>query len=351
MNILAIDTSCDDTSAAVVKNATVLSNVISSQVTLHKEWGGVVPIIAKRAHQDRINLVIAKALQMAKVPLPKIDAIAVTYGPGLAIALEVGVKKAKELAIQLKKPLIAVNHMQGHLYSTFAQSKGKKTVLPTLPLLAVLVSGNHAELVLMREHGKFEILGSTLDDAIGEAFDKVARALGLGYPGGAILAQYAKQGNAKAYPFSVPLRQTKDFNFSYSGIKAAVMRLVKEKTNEGARTLSRKEVSDIAASFQRVAVQHILDRTIRALQTYKIESVVVGGGVSANLLLRSELRKICRASDIPIFFPEKKTLCMDNAAMIGVAAWYKAQRQEFVQDIEKLQRDPGLKVDNLGNLL
>lgn len=346
MIILAIDTSCDDTSAAVVKDKIVLSNVISSQTELHNTWGGVVPIIAKRAHQERINAVISKALQLAKVPLQSIEVVAVTYGPGLAIALEVGVKKGKELALQLRKPLIAVNHMEGHLYSVYAQTKGKKSAEPQFPLLALLVSGKHTELILMKQHGKFEILGATLDDAIGEAFDKVARLLGLGYPGGAILSQIAKQGNPNVYSLTVPLHQRKDLDFSYSGIKAAMVRLVKQITMNGERTLSRKEISDLAASFQKVAIQHLVERTKRALQMVKVKSLVVGGGVSANLVLRSELRKLCRLFKVAVYVPAKKELCMDNAAMIGVAAWYKVQRKEFVEDISKLERDPTLSIGN-----
>lgn len=345
MIILAIDTSCDDTSAAVVTDTVVLSNVISSQTELHNTWGGVVPIIAKRAHQERIDAVISKALQLAKVPIQSIEVVAVTYGPGLAIALEVGVKKGKELALQLRKPLIAVNHMEGHLYSVFAQTKGKKLARPQFPVLALLVSGKHTELVLMKEHGKFEILGATLDDAVGEAFDKVARLLGLGYPGGAVLSQYAKQGNLNAYSLTIPLHQRKDLDFSYSGIKTAMARLVKQITMNEERSLTRKEISDLAASFQKVAIQHLLERTKRALQMVEVKSLIVGGGVSANLHLRKELRKLCRQHHVSIYFPSKKTLCMDNAAMIGVAAWYKAQRKEFVQDISALERNPRASID------
>lgn len=347
MMILAIDTSCDDTSAAVVKDSVVLSNVISSQVQLHKEWGGVVPTIAKRAHQDRIDAVVAKALHTAKIPLHRIDVFAVTQGPGLAIALEVGILKAKELARSQKKPLVAVNHMEGHLYSVFAKSPTEKSQLPQLPALVLLVSGGHTDLALMLEHGKIQMLGEKLDDAIGEAFDKVARLLGLGYPGGALLSQYAKQGKDTAYPLPVPLHHVKDLNFSYSGIKAAMMRLITEKTKEG-KTLSKKDIADLSASFQRVAIQHILERVQRALQIYEVRSLLVGGGVSANTLLRTELRKLCRKQNIDLRFPAKKTLCMDNAAMIGVAAWYKAQRKEFVQDLDLLDRDPVLRLGQKG---
>ena len=235
--------------------------------------------------------------------------------------------------------------MEGHLYSVYAQTKGKKLAEPQFPVLALLVSGKHTELVLIKEHGKFEILGATLDDAAGEAFDKVARLLGLGYPGGAILSRIAKKGNSNAYPLTIPLHQRKDLDFSYSGIKAAMVRLVKQITTDGKRSLTQKEISNLAASFQKVAIQHLLERTKRALRMVEVKSLIVGGGVSANLVLRSELRKMCRSYKIPLFFPAKKELCMDNAAMIGVAAWYKAQRKEFVEDVAKLERNPTLSIE------
>jgi len=337
MNILAIDTSCDETSAAVVQDDHIVANIISSQVELHTPFGGVVPMIAKRAHEERIDPVIQKALKRAHLTLKHIDVFAVTYGPGLAIALEVGVRRAKELAQEYGKPLIAVNHMEGHIYAMFADVK---KVLPHLPLLALLVSGGHTELVLMKNHGVYELIGQTVDDAAGEAFDKVARMLGLGYPGGALLAKLAEEGNPRAYSFTIPMTRTGDLNFSFSGIKTAVMRLMKELSHDGTRVLAKKEIMDIAASFQHISVEHVVRKTVTAVERTHVQTVIIGGGVSANLLLRKTLRARLKPLGVSVLYPTDKKLCMDNAAMIGVVAYYKAQRKEFVQNIEKLDRNP-----------
>lgn len=339
MLILAIDTSCDDTSCAVLRDTKVLSNVISSQVEAHAAWGGVVPSIARREHELLIQPVVEKALQMAKVSMKEIDAIAVTYGPGLAIALGVGIDKAQELARTYKKQLIGVNHMEGHLLSVLANSQLANSQSCTLqfPSLGLLVSGNHTELVLIHAIGSYQILGQTLDDAIGEAFDKVARALGLGYPGGAVLAKLAEQGNSQAYNLPIPMRGVKSFDFSYSGLKAAVMRVMKEKADTG---LNQQDVADIAASFQRVAIQHVLDKTTRALETHFPHSLLLGGGVAANILLRKELRKLCKKHGVHLLIPSSKKFCMDNAAMIGVVAYFKAQRNEFAKSEHDVDRQP-----------
>lgn len=340
MNILAIDTSCDDTSVAITRDNVILANVISSQVALHKEWGGVVPIIAKRAHQEQINSIIQKAVKHAKVPLSSIEVFAVTQGPGLAIALEVGIAKAKELANIYNKPLVAVNHMEGHLYANFAESRSGKKQNIQFPALVLLVSGGHSDLLIMRDHGQYEKLGEKLDDAVGEAFDKVARMLGLGYPGGALLAKMAENGDSSIYKFPVPLHQVKDFNLSYSGLKAAIQRLVKEKTAND-HALTQQDISNISASFQRVAIHHLIERVERALQIYKVKNVMLGGGVSANLLLRKNLRNLTKKYRVEFFYPKDKKLCMDNAAMIAVAAWYKAKRGEFAQNFD---RNPGMGI-------
>lgn len=332
MLILAIDTSCDDTSCALLSSTQILANVISSQTLAHKEWGGVVPSIARREHELLIDPVIKKALQIAKVTMQEIDAIAVTYGPGLAIALGVGIAKAQELARIFNKPLIGVNHMEGHLLSVLANS----SVTLKLPAMGLLVSGNHTEIIHIEKIGTYRILGEVLDDAIGEAFDKVARALGLGYPGGAVLAKLAQQGNDKAYTFPIPLHGVKDLNFSYSGLKAAVMRCIKEK-----QTLTQQDIADIAASFQRVAVQHVIERVKRAFEQYHPHALLLGGGVAANVLLRKELRAICKTFHVQLLIPSNKKLCMDNAAMIGVAAYYKALRNEYAQSEHDVDRQPG----------
>jgi len=350
MNILAIDTSCDDTSAAITQGRVVLSNIISSQHEIHQQWGGVVPILAKRAHQERIDAVIEKAMQTAKVTKDHIDAIAVTYGPGLSISLEVGVKKAKELAALWNKALIAVNHMEGHLFSAFALPKTIKVDEQNIqfPLLALLVSGGHTELVLAKDFGVYEILGQTLDDAAGEAFDKVARMLGLGYPGGAVLAKMAEDGDEKAYQFPLPLAQRKDLAFSYSGIKTAAFRLITSITKEGTVALTKQQIADIAASFQHIAIKHLVKRTEQALKNTKVRALVLGGGVSANILLRKALRTLTKKYGIAFYYPKTKNLHMDNAAMIGVAGYYKAQRGEFVKDVAKLDRDPTVEISEKG---
>ncbi|HZZ98899.1 MAG TPA: tRNA (adenosine(37)-N6)-threonylcarbamoyltransferase complex transferase subunit TsaD [Candidatus Saccharimonadia bacterium] len=339
MYILAIDTSCDDTSAAVAKDTTVLSNVISSQTALHKKWGGVVPNLARRAHEQRIDGVVERALKLAKISVDQIDVFAVTQGPGLAIALGVGISKAKELATKYNKPLIAVNHMEGHIYSNFVEPGRTQQI--TFPLLALLVSGGHTELVFMRDHGQYEKLGETLDDAAGEAFDKVARMIGLGYPGGAALAKVAETGNPNAYDLPVPLTKVKDLNFSYSGIKTAMHRLVKELTNDGTTPLSKKQIEDIAASFQNVAIKHLVQRTKRAVEQTGVKTLLIGGGVSANLELRKELRSALKEFGLTVFYPRSKKLCQDNAAMIAEVAFYKAKRLEFASIIDT-ERSPSM---------
>ncbi|HKY74135.1 MAG TPA: tRNA (adenosine(37)-N6)-threonylcarbamoyltransferase complex transferase subunit TsaD [Patescibacteria group bacterium] len=344
MKILAIDTSCDDTSVAVADGTTILSNVISSQTDLHKQWGGVVPILAKRRHQENIDPAIKAALQKAKVTINDIDGVAVTYGPGLAIALEVGVEKAKQLAAENKKPLLAVNHMIGHIYANLASTEKTSSPEIIFPALALLASGGHTELVLMLEHGRFEVIGEKLDDAAGEAFDKVARMLGLGYPGGALLAKMAEHGNNTAFAFPVPLHHIKDLNFSYSGIKAAVQREIKKITDDGKTILTKKNIEDLAASFQHIAIQHMLERTERAIKLYPVRTLLLGGGVSANLLLRKRLRMLCKKNNVIFSYPKNAKLCMDNAAMIAVAASFMMKRGEVVKQVDLLDRNPVARI-------
>lgn len=345
MLILAIDTSCDDTSAAIVRDTTVLSNIISSQDEVHSQWGGVVPSLAKRAHKERIDEVISLALRRARMEQEDIDVVAVTYGPGLAIALEVGVEKAKELAKALGKPLVAVNHMEGHIYANFAARKGAAP--PTFPVLVLLVSGGHTELVRMDNHGIYTLLGETLDDAVGEAYDKVARMLGLGYPGGALLARLAEDGDALAYTLPLPMVGRKDVMFSFSGLKTAVYRLVKEVTHDGGEPLTKTAIQNIAASFQHVAIEHLVRKTIAAAEKEQISAVLLGGGVAANAVLRKELRKNLRLhfkGNAKLHYPKTKKLCSDNAAMIGIAGYFRVQNGEVVEDIERLDRDPVLGI-------
>lgn len=324
MITLGIDTSCDDTSIAITDGQRVLSNVISSQDALHREWGGVVPMLAQRAHQERFDTVLDQALSRAHVDRGDLQQIAVTVGPGLAPALEVGVTRALELASTLKLPLRPVFHMEAHLLAVFAQSaSGQSGAAPTaalFPALGVVVSGGHTELIRVDQLGQYTLLGETVDDALGEAFDKVARLLGLGYPGGALLAQLAQTGDPRRYDLPVAMRQSGDLNVSYSGLKTACVRLHRELTHNGERLLTQQEIRDFAASFQRVAIKTLLYKVRRAVQDMSFQSIWLGGGVAANTSLRRELRSIAREQDIPFLTPYSRKLCRDNGAMVAVAA-------------------------------
>jgi len=340
--ILSIDTSCDDTAASVTDRDLVLSNIISSQVEFHKEYGGVVPNLAKRMHQQLADPVIARALAIARVSLKQIDAIAVTVGPGLAPALEVGIAKAKELAKEFKKPLISVNHMEGHLLSSFAKnSKGNGAFSkkkPVFPILGLLVSGGHSQLVLMKGFGNYQLLGETLDDAAGEAFDKVAKMLGLGYPGGSIISELAKTGVVK-YELPVPMIGSKDLNFSFSGLKTACLYKLQKLT----KPWNKQFYCDFAASFEKVAIESLMIKLKKAIKLYNPKQIVLGGGVINSLKLRKEARKIAKQFGLKIFLPYSEKLFSDNAAMIGICAFYQAQRKDFVKKIDLLDRQPNLK--------
>lgn len=435
--ILAIDTSCDETSAAVACGRRVLSNVISSQINIHKKYGGVYPALAKRAHEERIGFVVEEALRRAKVvtnvvanfssrqerrlkPATTISAVAVTYGPGLAIALEVGIRKAKEIVRDAKTQrskdtkmqrsidekqrckeaktknfetlklcfsasprLIAVNHLEGHIYSCLAQNaNGNPNIIvpichsdenrnlynnsidsrlrPSIalrtsgndivafPTLCLLVSGGHTELVLMKDHCKYQVLGATLDDACGEALDKAAKILHLGYPGGPIIERLA-EASYKESPCGLarrllvltpPLKEKNNLNFSYSGLKTQFLYLVEK--------MSEKELGQnllqLAFTFQEAAFEQLLRKTSQAIAMYQPKTLLCGGGVMANKYLRMLLRKLAKKNNLPVLFPPFKNLITDNAAMIGVAAYYKYQRKEFVKDIESLDREPRLNL-------
>lgn len=339
--ILGIDTSCDETSAAVTRNTSVLSNIVSSQIELHSPFGGVVPMIAKREHQARIDPVINEALKRAKVGWEDIDAVAVTYGPGLAIALEVGLAKARELVSEYNKKFIAVNHMEGHLWSSIGTNRKGNGGIPLdqikFPLLGVLISGGHTELVKVTGFGEYEIIGESLDDAMGEAYDKTARMLGLGYPGGAVLTEMAKSGNPLAYDFPIPMAKSKGLNMSYSGLKTAIYYLVKGIQKENGH-LSKQQVIDISASFERVAISALTGKIAKALSIGNYKMVLVGGGVSASAKVRSEIRKTCQKFGLKTYFPELKHINMDNGAMIGIVGYLKALRNEFSEI--NIDRDP-----------
>ena len=350
MYILAIDTSCDETSVAISRNDIILANSISSQIELHKKWGGVVPTIAQRAHREQIDNVISEALERAQITLDKIDVFAVTQGPGLAMALEVGVSKAKELATTYNKPLVAVNHMVGHIYANLAKTKNGRSATKMIhfPALALLVSGGHTEMVLLNNATDMQIIGQTLDDAMGEAYDKVAKMLNLGYPGGPIVARLADEGNPLAYDFPIAMRHSKTLDFSFSGLKTAVLYTIKKMTADGHEP-TKQEIIDIAVSFQHVAFESIVLKLKRAVEEYQIKQILLGGGVIANTAFRARLRTAVKPLGASVSYPNLKKLCTDNAAMIAVAAYYQAQRGDFVKDIDGLDRDPVLAIPTLAS--
>lgn len=312
--ILGIESSCDETAAAVVKNGReVLSNIISSQIDIHTLYGGVVPEIASRKHIERINQVIEKALAVADTTLDEIDAIAVTYGPGLVGALLVGVGTAKAIAYAAQKPLVGVHHIEGHIAANYIEHPDLEP-----PFLCLIVSGGHTHLVQVQEYGRFEIIGYTHDDAAGEAFDKVARAIGLGYPGGPKIDKIAREGNPEAIEFPRAKISDSEFDFSFSGLKSAVLNYLNGCQMKG------QEVNrpDVAASFQRAVVDVLVGRAIAAAQRLGEDRIAVAGGVAANSSLREMLQQECTKAGIQLFYPSP-VYCTDNAAMIGVQGYYE----------------------------
>jgi N6-L-threonylcarbamoyladenine synthase len=308
MKILAIETSCDETSAAVVKDGKeILSNLVASQVEFHKKYGGIVPEIASRKHIEVINPIIREALEKAETDFKDLKAVAVTYGPGLVGSLLVGICAAKAISYSLNLPLIGVNHLEAHIYANFLDSD-----LPKFPFICLIVSGGHTMLVLVKDHGKFELLGRTRDDAAGEAFDKIARFLKLGYPGGPIIDKLAKEGNPDAIQFTRPMME-QGYDFSFSGIKTAVVNFVNKK--HGTAT------HDIVASFQQAVVDVLVEKSIRAAEEYKCRTIALAGGVSANSQLRSQLESRGKKEKIKVHIPPHK-YCTDNAAMVGCAGHY-----------------------------
>lgn len=345
--ILAIDTSCDETSAAIVQDRWVLSHVEYSQIVLHQKWGGVVPNIAKRAHEERIDFVIDKVIKSAsrrtKLTMANVDAIAVTYGPGLALALGVGISKAQELSVKFQKPLIGVNHMEGHLYSPFCQnSKGNPARPFEFPYLGLLVSGAHTELVKFTDHLTYEIMGETRDDAAGEALDKAARMLGFGYPGGAIIEQLAREvGNKDIYHFTQPMLGSGDLEFSFSGLKTALMYKLKKMPD--AEKID--QLCFLASSFQEATFQTLMKKTRKAMQKTEITNVLVGGGVAVNERLRTTLGGMVKKQGGTVWYPPYKYLNNDNAAMIGLVGAIRAERGLYASDISKIERVARLSLD------
>jgi len=345
MKILAIDTSCDETAAAVTEDTKVLSNVIWSQASLHAQFGGVMPSLAQRQHEERIDYVVNRAILNSQISILNLDAIAVTVGPGLGIALGVGINKARELAQKYNKPLISINHIEAHMLSPFANSTTKRVIefqIPNskFPMLGLVLSGGTTLLCLVKNIGEYEILAETQDDALGEALDKAARLLGFGYPGGAILEKFARSAGTGQARFKLPLPLQNDIvknRFSYSGLKTAFVRLFNSLENP-----TKQDLYDLAASFQNVAFDHI----IRVLEyqishmPYAVSRMLLGGGVAANMELRKRLRKICKKNNIIMHTPYNLKLCGDNAAMIGVCAYLNPK----YEDIEKIDRNPKLKL-------
>lgn len=312
--ILAIESSCDETAAAVVKNGReVLSNVISSQIALHTLYGGVVPEIASRKHIEKINQVIEAALSEAGTKLSAIDAIGVTYGPGLVGALLVGVAEAKAIAYAAKKPLIGVHHIEGHIAANFIEHPKLEP-----PFLSLVVSGGHTHLVRVIDYGKFDIIGRTRDDAAGEAFDKVARAIGLGYPGGPKIDKVSKEGNPEAISFPRAHVEDAPYDFSFSGVKSAVLNYI-----NGCRMKGEEySQADVAASFQKAVTDVLVANAMHAVTEYRADKFAIAGGVASNSALREAMKTACKERGVKLYYPSP-VYCTDNAAMIGTAAYYE----------------------------
>lgn len=331
--VLAIESSCDETAAAVVVNGReVLSNVISSQIDIHKLYGGVVPEIASRKHIEKINQVIQEALEESDKTMEDIDAVCVTYGPGLVGALLVGVGAAKALAYATHKPLVGVHHIEGHISANFIENKDLEP-----PFLCLVASGGHSHLVIVKEYGEYEILGRTRDDAAGEAFDKVARAIGLGYPGGPKIDKLAKEGDPDAIEFPKASIDGAPYDFSFSGVKSAVLNYI--------NGCKMKQVpyneADIAASFQKAVVGVLVDHTMKAAKDYGIKKVAIAGGVACNSALRQAMEDACQKRGYKFYRPSP-ILCTDNAAMIGAAGYYEYKKG--VHHGWDLNAVPGLKL-------
>ena len=321
MLILGIESSCDETAAAVVRDGrAILSSIISSQIELHRPFGGVVPEIASRDHLSKIDHIVSEALKTAAVDLKEIDGIAVTQGPGLVGSLLVGVCYAKALAFGTRKPIVGINHIEGHFYSVVFDNPPIE-----YPALALIVSGGHTNLFHVAGEGEYKLVSRTRDDAAGEAFDKAAKMLGLGYPGGPIIELLAAQGDPKAFKFTMPKISDGRPDFSFSGLKTALSKHVKNHARNG--ELSNEFVSDTAASFQRAVVGQLAGTTAKAATNLPVKTMIVAGGVACNLALRNEIQNVANELSIPIYFPSKD-LATDNAAMIAAAAYPKLLRGE-----------------------
>lgn len=333
--ILGIETSCDETSIAIVKNGKeVFTNIINSQIEIHKVYGGVVPEIASRSHISVISQVLEEALKEAEMSLTAIDAVAVTYGPGLVGALLVGINFAKALAFSIDRPLIAVNHIEGHISANYI---AHKTLEP--PFITLVVSGGHTHLVLLKDYGSYEVIGMTRDDAAGEAFDKVARSIGLGYPGGPLIDQISRQGNKEAIQFPRVTLEKDSLDFSFSGLKSSVLNYQNNlKMKNGAIN-----VADVAASFQEAVVDVLVSKTLDAAKRFGVKTVAMAGGVASNTRLRELMGEKCQKNDIRFLYPPG-ILCTDNGAMIACAGYYKFLKSEFAD--YSLNAEPNLRFEH-----
>lgn len=328
--ILAIESSCDETAVAIIKDDELLANVVSTQIEVHTKYGGVMPEIASRLHAENITIVLKEALDKANIKLEDISAVAVTRGPGLIGALHVGIQAAKTIALLYNKPLIPVHHLAGHIYAN-------EYVKPLkFPLLAIVVSGGNTELVIMRKHLDFEIIGETKDDAIGECYDKVARVMGLPYPGGIPIDKYAKEGH-HTYKLPTPLHD-KSYDFSYSGLKTSIINMAHNMEQKGEKI----NIPDLCCSFQEVAIGMILEKSLRAVKEYDVKQVVLAGGVSANSYLRKEIVSRLDGSGIDVIIPPM-WCCTDNAAMIAKVASRLYDEQVFAN--LSISVDPSWKID------
>ncbi|OJX39857.1 MAG: tRNA (adenosine(37)-N6)-threonylcarbamoyltransferase complex transferase subunit TsaD [Flavobacteriia bacterium 40-80] len=335
ITILAIESSCDDTSVAVIQNSTILSNVIASQ-KVHEIYGGVVPELASRAHQKNIVPVVQQALNQSNVCLSDLDAVAFTKGPGLMGSLLVGTSFAKGLALANKLPLICVNHMRGHVLAHFID--GQYEEKPKFPFICLTVSGGHTQLVLVKNYLDMEVIGSTIDDAAGEAFDKTAKLFGLPYPGGPLIDKYAQEGDENKFKFNKP--QIADFNYSFSGLKTSILYFIQQQ-EKGNSDFIKEELSNLCASVQKTIIDILFDKLIKATKEYGITQVAIAGGVSANSGLRKRLQKEGKNRKWDVFIP-KFEYCTDNAAMIAITAYYSYLNGDFTD--QSVTVDPRLKI-------
>lgn len=321
--ILAIESSCDDTSAAILRGDRILSNVIASQ-KVHEQYGGVVPELASRAHQQNIVPVVDAAIRNAGIPKSQINAVAFTRGPGLLGSLMVGVSFAKSFAQALSVPLIEVNHLQAHVLSHFIK-ESDDSLIPQFPFICLLVSGGHTQILLLRSHFDIEVLGQTIDDAAGEAIDKAAKIMDLGYPGGPVIDRLAKEGNPDAFHFATPVIPGNDYSFS--GIKTSFLYFLRDRLAEDPAFIE-KHKADLCASIQQCIIGFLVKKLDKAVKETRVKQVAIAGGVSANSLLRSEVQRLGQRRHLQVFIPQFQ-FCTDNAAMVGIAGYFKYLRQDF----------------------